>query len=272
VVAPGLRTVAGGLDHPEGICWSPGEGLLYAGGEAGQVYRFGLDTAQVEVVASIDNGFLLGVALDGAGLLYACDQGNECVQRVSQEGRAEPYGEPIGLPNYPAFDDRGRLWVTDSGGWEDAGGAIVRIDPDGATERVADGLRFANGLAVNGDWLYAVESAWPRIVRLALDGGALEPVLELERVVPDGLAFDAEGGLWIGCWQPNRVCRYTPRGELETIVDDWTGEYVLTPTNLAFAGRDLDVLVLASLGGWDVKAIAPGVRGAALTYPAMVAG
>jgi gluconolactonase len=30
-----------------------------------------------------------------------------------------------------------------------------------------------------------------------------EPVIELERVVPDGLAFDADGGLWIGCWQPN---------------------------------------------------------------------
>jgi gluconolactonase len=103
--------------------------------------------------------------------------------------------------------------------------------------------------------------------RLPLAGGALEPVIELERVVPDGLAFDALGGLWIGCCQPNRVYRLSPEGELETIVDDWTGGYVLTPTNLAFAGDDLDVLVLASLGGQAVKAIDPGVRGAALSYP-----
>jgi len=50
-------------------------------------------------------------------------------------------------------------------------------------------------------------------------------------------------------------------------VDDWTGEYVLSPTNLAFAGEQLDVLVLASLCGWAVRAIDPGVRGAALERP-----
>ena len=60
-------------------------------------------------------------------------------------------------------------------------------------------------------------------------------------------------------------------GRLEAIVDDWTGEYVLTPTNLAFAGAELDVLVLASLGGQAVRAIDPGVRGAPLVYPRMVA-
>ncbi len=27
-----------GLDHPEGVAWGP-EGKLYAGGEAGQLYR-----------------------------------------------------------------------------------------------------------------------------------------------------------------------------------------------------------------------------------------
>jgi hypothetical protein len=42
----------------------------------------------------------------------------------------------------------------------------------------------------------------------------------------------------------------------------------LTPTNVAFAGEHLDTLVLASLGGWAVKAIDPGVRGAPLQYPA----
>ena len=102
------------------------------------------------------------------------------------------------------------------------------------------------------------------------EGGPVEPVVELERVVPDGLAFDGAGGLWIGCWQPNRVYRLRD-GSLEIVVDDWTGEYVLTPTNLAFAGTDLDVLVLASLGGQAVKAVTPGVRGAPLSYPGMVA-
>ncbi len=273
MVTPGLRTIVDGLDHPEGVCWSPDEGLVYAGGEAGQLYRFSLegDGHGAELVATIAGGFLLGLALDGAGQLYVCDAGNGCVQRVAPDGRVERYGDPIGFPNYPAFDDQGRLWVSDSGGWEGMDGAIVRIDPDGVTERVTDGLAFANGLAIDRGWLYAVESAWPRVIRLPLGGGAVEPVVELERVVPDGLAFDAAGGLWIGCWQPNRVYRLGADGAVETVVDDWTGEYVLTPTNVAFAGDELDVLVLASLGGQAVKAVDPGVVGAPLVYPRMVA-
>ena len=102
---------------------------------------------------------------------------------------------------------------------------------------------------------------------MPLGGGRLEKVVELPITTPDGLAFDAEGGLWIGCYQPNRIYRLDPGGVLETVVDDWTGEYVLSPTNLAFAGSRLDVLVLASLCGRSVKAVDPRVRGARLEYP-----
>ena len=126
---------------------------------------------------------------------------------------------------------------------------------------------YANGLALREGWLYVVESAMPGVSRLPLEGGALETVVELPLTTPDGLAFDTEGALWIGCYQPNIVYRLDAEGDLETVVDDWTGEYVLSPTNLAFAGPELDVLVLASLCGRSVKAIDVGVRGSPLEYP-----
>lgn len=267
VVGPGLRTLVDGLDHPEGVCWSPTERLLYAGGEAGQLYRFPLQGGDAELVATVRGGSALGLALDGSGATYMCDIGNGCVQQISADGRVRPYGGPLEFPNYPVFDRDGRLWVSDSGAWADATGTIVRIDPDGAIERVARGLRFANGLAINGDWLYAVESSWPQIVRLPLAGGQPQPVVEFDRAVPDGLAFDSEGGLWIGCWQPNRVYRLAPEGPLDVIVDDWSGVYAPTPTNIAFAGTELDVLALASLSTQAVAAIDAGVRGAPLHYP-----
>lgn len=269
MVGPDLRTLADGLDHPEGVAWSPLEGTVYAGGEAGQLYRIGIDGGGPEVAAQIGSGILLGLALDADGAVYVCDTESSCVQRVDHDGRIERHGDPIATPNYAAFDADGRLWVSDNGDWENANGGIVCIDPGGRTERVADGFRFANGLAVRDDWLYVVESARPGVVRMPLSGRGIEPVIELERVVPDGIAFDAEGGLWIACWQPNRIYRLDADGTLETILDDWTGEYVLTPTNVAFAGEQLDTLVLASLGGWAVKAIDPGVRGALLHYPAV---
>jgi gluconolactonase len=267
VLAPGLRTLVEGLDHPEGVCWSPPEQRLYAGGEGGQLYRFSLHGDPVELVTTVPDGSMLGLAVDGSGAVYVCDVGNGCVQQIAPDRRVRRYGDAIGYPNYPVFDGEGRLWVSDSGDWGQPDGAIVRIDPDGATERVASGLRFANGLAIAGDWLYVVESEQPRVVRLPLAGGAPETVIAFDRVVPDGLAFDREGGLWIGCWQPNRVYRLAADGNLESIVDDWSGVHAPTPTNIAFAGPDLDVLVLASLGTRAVAAIDAGVHGAPLRYP-----
>ena len=263
----GLRTLAGGLDHPEGVCWCPVAGKLYAGGEAGQLYRFGLDGGEVETVTTVPGGFLLGMAVDAAGDVYACDPNAGRVHRISPDGRVEPYGDRVGYANYPVFDPDGNLWVTDSGAWDELAGGLVRIAPDGSTERVGGPFRFANGVAINDGHLYLVESQMPGVVRMPLAGGPFEPVVELPRTVPDGIAFDADGGLWIGCYQPNRIYRLDASGELAVIADDWTGEYITTPTNLAFAGERLEVLVLASLCGWAVRAIDPGVQGAPLVRP-----
>ena len=213
VIGRGLRTIAGGLDHPEGVCWSPDEGVVYAGGEAGQLYRFALDGGAVDTVATVPGGFLLGMALDADRNVYACDPNSGFVMRISPDGDVQRHGERVGYPNYPVFDREGNLWVTDSGAWDEVTGGLVRIAPDGATERVdVPALRFANGCAISGDHLYLVESQMPGVVRMPLAGGELEPVVELPRTVPDGLAVDAEGGIWIGCYQPNRIYRLDAGG------------------------------------------------------------
>lgn len=267
VVGPNLRTLVEGLNHPEGVCWSPAQQRVYAGGDAGEIYRFGLDDDAAEMLCTIPGGSIRGIAVDGDGAIYACDVGNGCIQRITPDGTIRRYGSDIGYPNYPVFDEAGRLWVSDSGTWGTDTGGIVRIDPAGSVRRVVDGLHFANGLAIRGDWLYIVESTWPRVVRVPLSGGEPRTVIELDQVVPDGLAFDVDGGLWISCWQPNRVYRLATDGDLAIIVDDWSGVYAATPTNVAFAGPTRETLVLASLGSDVVSACDPGYQGAPLHYP-----
>ena len=263
-----LRTLAEGIDHPEGVCWSPFDGNVYAGGEAGQLYRIPLEGGTAEVVTTVPGGFLLGMAFDAAGNLYVCDPSHKCIQRISPDGDVEPYGDEIGYPNYPVFDGEGVLWVSDSGAVDHATGQLYRILPGGKTELVdVRPIMYTNGLAIRDDYLYVVESSMPGVSRLRLAGGELETVIDLPLTTPDGLAFDEEGGLWISCYQPNRIHRLPPEGKLSIILDDWSGEYVFSPTNVAFAGADLDILVLAALGGWWVKAITPGVRGQRLFYP-----
>ena len=76
-------SVGVGLDHPEGLCVGP-DGALFAGGEAGQVYRIDPDGTQA-VIGSTD-GFLLGVVLDGQGRIHACDLAKKAVFRIEPGG------------------------------------------------------------------------------------------------------------------------------------------------------------------------------------------
>ena len=263
-----LRTLATGLDHVEGVCWDPERGCLWAGGEAGQVYR--VDPAgSVEVETVIEGGALLGLALDAAGCLYICDPGNRTVWRYDHVGAPTRYGPDLDYPNYGAFGPDGTLYVSDSGSFTEATGALVAIDPGGATWRHLDvaPVEYANGLAVHEGHLYVVASALPGVWRTPLTGGDRELVVRLERCVPDGLAFDAEGALLISCYQPNQVYRLSPDGDLRLVIDDWTGEFVLSPTNIAFYGEHLERLALASLCGHSLTSVDLGVRGAPVTRP-----
>ncbi len=261
-----LATIATGLDHAEGLCWDPERGCLWAGGEDGQVYRIDLD-GRVEVVWRIEGGVLLGVALDAAGALYLCDVGNQCVWRYDHEGAPTRYGPHIDYPNYAAFDEDGTLYVSDSGSFLEATGTIVAIASD-ASSRVLDlaPIAYANGLCVREGYLYYVASALPGVWRVALGGGEAELVTRMSRCVPDGLAFDRAGNLYVSCYQPNQVWRLSPGG-LEVIIDDWTGEFILSPTNVAFYGEDLERLALVSLCGHTMTSVDVGVAGAAVIRP-----
>jgi gluconolactonase len=261
------QILAEGLDHAEGVCWDPSRNCLWAGGEAGQIYRIGLD-GTVVVDAVIAGGELLGLALDGVGNLYLCDVGNHVVWQWAPGNAPARFGPMIDYPNYAAFGPDVTLYVSDSGSFLEPTGSIVAIAPDGSSRRLDIApIKYANGLAVRERYLYFVASSLPGVQRVSLDGGASETVVQMARCVPDGLAFDVEGSLYISCYQPNQLWRLDRSGRLECLVDDWTGEFVLSPTNVAFYGERLERLALASLCGRTMTSIDIGVAGESVVRP-----
>ena len=273
-----LTNLGYAFDHPEAVAWGP-DGCAYAGGEAGQLYRFSLDGQSIEEVARVQGGFLLGLAHDADANTYACDDRSACVHRITPDGVVSTYAngnadQKMRVPNYPVFDDHGNLYVSDSGSWGAKDGFIWKIAPGGAAEiwdRQACG--FTNGMCLSADgrWLYVVESHPPLISRVEIrsDGsaGKREVLVELPRQVPDGLAFDTAGDLYISLYNPNVVYRLTVAGELVTLYDDWEQLMLVAPTNIAFGGPELKTLIIASICGWAVHAAPMPTPGLPVRYP-----
>ena len=128
-------------------------------------------------------------------------------------------------------------------------------------------LNFANGMALSPDrrTLYVIETFARRVVRIPIadDGSAGSAKIFVEGIerLPDGLAFDADGNLYIACYEPSRLFRATPDGELELLFDDPEAHLLCHPTNCAFRGTDL---FTSNLGRWHITRIDLGVMGASL--------
>ena len=252
-----VSVFASGLDHPECVAVSA-EGVVFAGGEAGQVYRIALD-GSAEVVANT-GGFNLGLCLNRDGELLIADVGSKKIWSwTSDNGLVERHGasaeQPLVHPNAFADSQHG-TYFSDSGKWKSSNGSIWLMGLDYECRQVNTGAsRFPNGMAMSpsGEYLYVVESNFG-IVRLGVkpDGelGSPEPVIALPGHVPDGIAFSPQGQLYVSFYQPNLVGRLTDEGALETVLHDPEAQVLSMPTNIAFLpdGR----LIIANLGGWHI--------------------
>ena len=267
--------IGGGLDHPEGIA-SGKDGEAYAGGEEGQVYKINTKERTFTQIAST-GAFVGGLAQDGNGNIYCCCGPD--VVKVTQNGDTSSYPNKkqsvLELANYPVFDKNGNLYVSDSGGWKKDNGKIIRISPNGNLDIWSEAVAsFPNGMALDptGNFLYVIASLNPpRVekIRINSDGtaGKSEKVIELPNTVPDGLAWDISGNLYISCYIPSKIYKLDTQGNLEILVEDPEHTVLASPTNIAFCGEKRDILLSANLGRTHITEIMTGVIGMKLEYP-----
>lgn len=268
-----IKVFADGLDHPESVAYHP-DGTLWAGGEAGQLYRISHGGKKVDEVAQT-GGFILGIAFSPrADWLAVCDSGKKCVWKldlVSYELKvfakaAEEH--QFNIPNYACFDRQGNLYVSESGASGQVRGKILKFNREGVGKIWCEGpFNFANGIALDEKqaFVYVVCSFLPGVerIRINADGsaGAREVVVILPESVPDGLAFDATGNLYVSCYAPNKIYRVKPDRTVSVFASDWQAHGLSNPTNIAFGGANFDQLFIANLGRWHISQIDAGTRG-----------
>ena len=146
-------------------------------------------------------------------------------------------------------------------------GSLYRLDPDLSVRPVLTGLSISNGIgwSPSGRLMYHIDSPAGGVDAYDYDERTGLPC-ERRRVVhadpawglPDGLAIDAEGGIWVAFWDGSAVRRFDPGGALtDTIVLP-----AARPTRPAFGGAGLDRLFVTTAGG-PILVLEPGVRGLA---------
>jgi xylono-1,5-lactonase len=201
--------------------------------------------------------------------------------RLEPIGSPHP-GEPQVRLNDAKADPWGRIWAgsMNNDDYTRPDGRLARLDPAGRIEIVERGLRICNGPAIRADGrvLMHTDSAARTIHRYRLDGDGRLSAKTLWRSfapgdgAPDGMTFDADGGLWIAFWGAGCVRRYALDGTLLQQIDLPARQI----TSVAFGGPDLGTLLVTSAReGLDDEALRtqplagatfvarPGMRGSA---------
>ncbi|HLL73240.1 MAG TPA: hypothetical protein VK363_17510 [Pyrinomonadaceae bacterium] len=180
--------------------FDPDDGSLYvtrsgARGQKEPVSLFRIDTSGVihDVTGDITNP--TGLAFDASGQLYVTSRHDEIVYRLAQFNEAVPFARNLGVATGLAFDRAGRMYVGDRTG------TIYRVNPIGEVQQWAqlDASVAAYHLAFGADdALYVTGptvSSCDAVMRIDASGKPEVFFRGLGR--PGGLAFDAEGFLYV---------------------------------------------------------------------------
>ena len=306
-----LRQIGSGLNRPECVLAAP-DGSLYTGDWTVGIARIAPDGTTGPAVEAdlVAQGFRPnGIALMSDGDFLFANMGRAGgVWQVGPQGEVHPFatelaGRPISRTNFVLVDGD-RVWITISSlsrqhehfTAEEDSGQILLVQ-DGEVTVAADGLNWTNEVRISPDgrYLFVNETFACRTTRydVSADGSLSDPV----RITypgdtyPDGMAFDAEGALWIICVISNRLIRVAPdlswtvlfedadRSELDHVAsvhaagrltwDDISqsrGSRVANLASVAFGGPDLKTLYLGGLGVSEVQVLQSPVAGAPMAH------
>ncbi|TVY00859.1 SMP-30/gluconolactonase/LRE family protein [Mycolicibacterium porcinum] len=215
----GTTELAHGFCFGEGPRWF--EGLLWFSDMLGEaVHTVTLSGAMTTLAVPGHSPSGLGFRPDGTLLIVSTERR----QVLRYDGDTiEPLADlsdlvPAALGDM-VVDEHGRAYV---GSQARTGGVIVRVDPDSTTTIVADQLDFPNGMVItpDGTTLIVAESTARRLSTFAIgaDGGLSDRRVFAEGLdgPPDGLAIDAEGGVWAALTLAQEFQRFAPDGSAVT--------------------------------------------------------
>jgi gluconolactonase len=262
-IVPPLRRVATDLGFTEGPVWTNRGTLLAVGLSRGLVYEIDVQTGDVlagHATGGRPNGLAAGIADE----IWVAQAGKGRVLPSLQHiagGVIRTIAADFSAPNDLTFGPGGELWFTDPKGEALTGrpeeGRVWTYDPGRDTfELKASGVLYPNGLAFDkwGLFLYVAETATARILRYPVNGGQLgkpEVFIQMSAGHPDGIAFDADGNLYVASTTDESAQVYDRYGVLAERIAIGAG----LVTNLCFGGSDYRTLFVTTTRGGSIYSV-----------------
>lgn len=218
-----------GRTGPEDADIGP-DGLIYVATHDGEILRIENDGAVTSFAQT--NGRPLGIEFAADGTLYVADayRGLLAVDRAGQvslltnqaeDGRPVLYADDLDIAADGAvyFSDASTRFGAEANGGtlaasvldlveHSANGRILKFDPaTGKTTVFADGLNFANGVAVDeaSKAVFVVETGAYRVWRFPINGGPGQVVLDNLPGFPDNINNAPDGTFWVGLVSPRNA-------------------------------------------------------------------
>ena len=243
-----LETLATGYGLVEGPRVDERDRLYFVDVQLGGLYRRGPDGKIETLIAGRKyiGGMVFnqaaGLLFCGKGGLAAWDEKTGAVRDIvtHREGKELQF-------NDMTADGQGSVWAGTFGydvfahpRPNPAPGTLFRIDPPGTMVPMWEGIELSNGLGFSpdGKLLYHSDSGTDTV--FVYDVGAdrtlkdRRPFARLTNGVPDGLAVDVEGGIWVAAAMGSEVAHFRSDGTLAHTI-----KVPLTmPSSVVFGGRD----------------------------------
>jgi sugar lactone lactonase YvrE len=190
----------------------------------------------------------------GGGLVLATDDGFHLLDPGATTLRrivAVEADDPLTRMNDGKVDPQGRFWAGTMAFDEvSTMGSLYRLAPDGNVETMLTGVGISNGMdwSADGSTMYFIDTLKHGVDTFRWDGPTGK-IADRRRLVaietgvgPDGMTLDAEGYLWVACWDGWSVRRFAPDGSFDREIK-FPAAHV---SSVAFGGPDLDELYVTT--------------------------
>lgn len=276
---PDTKILMDGLCFPEGPRWHEGR-LWFSDMHGPQVIALDLNGVS-EVIATVEgrpSG--LGWLPDGRLLIVSMLDRKLLVR--GHDGKLSQHADMSHLASYDCndmvVDGQGRAYVGNFGfdlinRAPRKNAEILLVTPDGRVSLAADGIQFPNGTVItpDGKTLIVGESMGACLTAfdIAADGslGNRRLWAKMEKAVPDGIALDAEGGIWVASPTSNACLRVIEGGKVTDRVEVENQAFAC-----ALGGPDRKTLFIATAKDSHPVTSRQSRTGRIETVPVKVAG